>query len=68
MVGSRQKSAAGVAKDTGLTLGRVLQIRKRKPPSGPRTADFRAEVGGLDVGRVRLETDYALFDFAVLAI
>ena len=51
-----------------MTLGRALRSAKEKPPSGPRTADFRAEVGGLDVGRVRLETDYALFDFAVLAI
>jgi hypothetical protein len=38
------------------------------PPSGPRTADFPAEVGVLDVGRVRREADDAMFDFSVLAI
>ena len=31
---------------------------KEKPPSRPRTADFRVEVGGLDVGHIRVETDY----------
>src|SRR5712672_3812333 len=32
---------------------------KEKPPSRPRTADFRAEVGGLDVGHIiRVETEY----------
>ena len=33
-------------------------IAKEKPPSRPRTADFRAEVGELDVGHIRVETDY----------
>ena len=43
-------------------------MAKEKPPSGPRTADFRAEVGEPDAGKVQLETDHAMFDFAVLEI
>ena len=44
------------------------KFAKEKPPSGPRTADFRAERRVFDVWRVRVETDHAMFDFAVLAI